>query len=91
MAKDQAFTDEKTIRALDEQLSRALANFGIHFKQLKEYKEEALGDPERKAAMKVLIDLREGWSMTKITTKYNKYKKVYDFLIEEGFITGEEE
>lgn len=82
MATDQALADVKTIISINQGLSRLVANLKISFENLKEFKEEVLDDPERRAELKELIDVWPDWSMNKITTSHKEYKAIYDYLKE---------
>lgn len=81
-ATEQAWTDQRTISSLHTQLERCVANYKIFFEELQKFKEEVMDDAERKADLKLVIDIKPGVSMNKITAAYNAHKAIYDYLKE---------
>lgn len=82
-ATEQAWTDQRTISSLHTQLDQCVANYKIFFEELQKFKEEVMDDAERKADLKLVIDIKPGVSMNKITTKYGAHKTIYDYLFPE--------
>lgn len=80
MAKIEAWTDRTTMISLFQDLQGCLDNHIIYAKEAEKFKLEVLDDPVRKAEMKKLIIEDPNWTLAKITSKYNKFKTIYEYL-----------
>lgn len=80
MATEEAWRDRGTMLSLFQSLKQCFDNFIIFSEEAEKFKAEVLDDPTRKAELKKLIDEDPNWSMAKITTKYNEFKAIYEYL-----------
>ena len=83
MADERAWTDRYTMISLFQNLQSCIDNFIIYAKETDKFKNDVLDDSARLAEMKKLIDEDPRWTLADIQTKYNKYKTIYEYLMEE--------
>lgn len=81
MANEQAWQDRKTMIILFHNLQSSLKDFKDYAEEMEKFKIEVLNDPARKAELKKLIDEDPNWTLAKITSKYNEFKAIYEYLV----------
>lgn len=84
MALEQAQADRGTAMSILKNLDGIVANFKIFFKELEDFKDAVVAEPQRKAELEAYFDNCEctmNWA--ELVSKYQKYKAIYDNLPEE--------
>lgn len=81
MTLEQAQADRGTVMSILQNLSGLVANFKIFFKELEDFKDEVVAEPQRKAELEAYFDNCEctmNWD--EIVAKYVKFKNIHDAI-----------
>jgi hypothetical protein len=76
----------KQITGRIDRIKANIKQLGINIDELKAKKEAIIDDPVLKAALKEIIDVYPGATMTSIVADYNKFIALKDWLEENEYI-----
>jgi len=84
MTIEEAQAGRNTSLSLLKNLSGVVANFKIFFKELEDFKNDVVADPQRKAELEAYFTNCEcTMTWNELVTAYVKFKKIHDAVEEE--------
>ena len=86
MANSVAWKNFEEIKQIFNRVAWLINEAKIVAQEFERIKKEVLDDPESRAELKKILDQHPNWGVEYLVEQYQRYKSLYDYLIENEYI-----